>query len=380
MTPIPLAMDGANPLGFLAALGVVCVLSEDRPSGDGAPLSGGARLGWSPARAPILFADGIDDETTLIDRLVERLRRTPPNAALVDAEKAARSAFEVARRAARHKDKEIKERGLRGKPRQAALEAELSPLAGRAEVLRGEWRRCRLSTVPDPSVSLGLDLTVPSSEFSEHAEDALRTCSATDKRWADLCAAFGVATLEDQMKPTPFALISGSGHQHFLGTAGELMVQCGPEHLCRALFGSWTPVDEGLSFRWDPDDDRRYALLAQDPTASGNKPVTLWGANRLAFEALRFFPCFVGARGRQTTGWRVDEAGVEVLRWPIWSGKWSVSVIRSLLCDGDLWKDKAEARRRLRARGVDAVFAVRRLAVGSAMNRKLNLSRSAPVW
>lgn len=142
---------------------------------------------------------------------------------------------------------------------------------------------------------------------------------------------------------------------------------------CRAA------TDDGSSFRWDPDDDRRYALLADDPTASGNKPKTIWGANRLAFEALRLFPCARARTAAATVGWRRD-GGSEVWRWPLWSCNLSPDVISSVLASGDIWRDEPESRRRLRARGVFAVFQTRRITVGKAPNQKLNFTPAVPVW
>ena len=67
--------------------------------------------------------------------------------------------------------------------------------------------------------------------------------------------------------------------------------------------------------RWDPAEDRRYALLDRDPTATGNKPRTVWIANLLAYHALAWFPSAPTARGLLTTGW--DRSG-EAFTWPLW--------------------------------------------------------------
>jgi hypothetical protein len=131
----------------------------------------------------------------------------------------------------------------------------------------------------------------------------VRALPPTSRRWADLAAAYGIADPAqptERMLASPWALISGSGHQDFLSSVQELMHRCSVDHLTRALFGPWEPTDDKYSLRLDAGDDRRYALMERDP--SGNKPFTLWGANRLTFEALRFFPCLPARDGMAVRG------------------------------------------------------------------------------
>jgi hypothetical protein len=371
MKPIPLAVDGANPLGFLATLGAVQMLAE-RKGEEGSPH---VRLSWTEARRPMLVAQGVEDSESLIQLLADLAGRRAADATAVDAEKTTRTVFEEARRKERKKREEIKKRRLPRDQRRAALEGEHTPLAQEAARLRNEWRAARAKASPDPTVSMGLDLNVKSEEFADHCRDALNASTAASRRWIDLCACFGVERATERMDATPFALISGSGHQHFLGTAGDLMVACKGGHFRSALLGPWVATDEGNSFRWDPDDDRRYALLANDPTA----PKTIWGANRLAFEALRLFPCMRGRTGASTIGWRHDGES-EIWRWPLWACDLSPAVISSILASRDIWRDELESRRRLRARGIFAVFQTRRIAVGRAPNQKLNFLPSVPIW
>jgi hypothetical protein len=375
MKPIPLAIDGANPLGFLAALGAAQLLAE-RKGEKGPP---DVRLSWNEARQPVLVAPGVEDGEALIALLADLARRPAADTTALETEKKARTVFEGARREERKKRDEIKKRRLPRDQRKAALDTEHAPLAQAAAKLRAEWRAARAKAAPDLTVSMGLDLNVKSEEFADHCRDALDATTPASRRWIDFCACFGVESANERMDSTRFALISGSGHQHFLGTAGDLMVACTADHLRNALFGSWAATDDGSSFRWDPDDDRRYALLADDPTASGNKPKTIWGANRLAFEALRLFPCMRGRAGASTVGWRRDGES-DVWRWPLWACNLSPAVISSVLASRDMWRDEPESRRRLRARGVFAVFQTRRIAVGSAPNQKLNFTPSVPVW
>jgi hypothetical protein len=185
------------------------------------------------------------------------------------------------------------------------------------------------------------------------------------------------------MIASPWALIRGDSHQDFLGNVQALMVACTPDHLRRALFGPWEPRDERYSLRLDSREDRRYALMARDPTASGNNPLTIWGANRLAFEALRYFPCLPVRGGMGVLAWRADDVKWQDdcrVRWPLWEEPVAGDVLRSLLGLRDIWLDEQiAARRRLRGLGISTVMESRRIAVG-ATNKKYNLTPAVAVW
>ena len=82
--------------------------------------------------------------------------------------------------------------------------------------------------------------------------------------------------------------------------------------------------------RWDPLDDRRYALMDRDPTASDNKSTTVWMANLLAYVALAYFPCAPVSRGSATAGWTPGKES-PAFRWPVWKTPLSADAIRSIL-------------------------------------------------
>jgi hypothetical protein len=176
----------------------------------------------------------------------------------------------------------------------------------------------------------------------------------------------------------------GDSRQHFLESIENIMTQCGQDHLWQALFGPWIPSDMKYSLRWDTANDRRYALMEQDPTAEGNEPQTLWGANRLAFEALRFFRAMPVRGGMGVVGWKAatpdDWQEDCAVRWPLWDQSVSVVVVKSLPGLQDMWLDDAVAHNRLRALGVSAVMESRRIGFGQATSRKYNLTPAVAVW
>src|SRR5690606_17386924 len=136
-------------------------------------------------------------------------------------------------------------------------------------------------------------------EYRTIAEPLLESTSIDSREPLDMLAAFcSVGCLheslskrkEGKLAATPFSFISGSGHQDFLDTAGALLKNVSAARLQAALFEPWNYEDDGLSMRWDPVEDRRYALMDRDPTAADNKPRTVWMANLLAYRALALFP------------------------------------------------------------------------------------------
>lgn len=150
-----------------------------------------------------------------------------------------------------------------------------------------------------------------------------------------------------------------------------------PEEIAATLFEPWKYVDEGLSMRWDPVEDRRYALLDRDPTASDNKPRTVWMANLLAYRALAMLPSAPGGKRLSTTGWD-RQNGENVFTWPLWTHPLSPDTVRSLMLLPELYEERPD-RVVLGARQIGAVFRARRIRVGEGANFKINFSQAREV-
>jgi hypothetical protein len=372
---------GDNPLGFLTALGALITF-------EGA----GHRvfLGWDRL-TPKLFVrpDAMTDVPAIttpesLVKVLYKLLRRSPGAGTAETERA-RKGMEQAKTALKKKREEIKRRRLDRDAAKKARRQELEPLQIEVDQKTRLFKGLLTKSAPDPSVGLGKNLTEPNSELIAHATAACERSTPASRRWADLAAAYGIADPAqptERMLASPWALISGSGHQDFLSSVQELMHRCSVDHLTRALFGPWEPTDDKYSLRLDAGDDRRYALMERDP--SGNKPFTLWGANRLAFEALRFFPCLPARGGMAVRGWRATDGNWQDgcrVRWPLWDKPIAMPVLGSLLGLRDLWlDDDAAARHRLRGLGVRAVVESRRIAVGEGANKKYNLTPVTPIW
>lgn len=208
---------------------------------------------------------------------------------------------------------------------------------------------------------------------------------------ADLIGALmSDAAIKDDKKepvdPTPLCLLFGQGHQHFLDRLASVPREPAPPPrgkgksavalsasgcLNEALFQPWRRDDPTFSFRWDPEEDVRYALMAGDPTDAAYKSGTQHGANRLAaigLAALTLVPEMRAGRVRPSIiGGAFDESFS--FAWPIWREPASLSAIRALLAHPDLRKSVALAHL-----SVVHVMVAQRVSTGKFMN----FSRARP--
>ena len=128
--------------------------------------------------------------------------------------------------------------------------------------------------------------------------------------------------------------------------------------------------DDADGFRWDPEDDQRYALRYDDPSLVG-AALTVVGANRLAAVGFLSFPTASSERGIQSAG-AVREKNEWFFVWPIWLSRLSRVGIESLLAHPDLLNGE---RARLRSLGIAEIFRARRVANGKFMN----VARAQPI-
>lgn len=289
-------LDGSNPLGFLAALGTLRVVTDASPSTRWSlqwHMSDGA---WTPE----LLGDASLSEETLVDVLMPVLERTQDQ----------------------------------------------------------------------PALKFAKNLNVSCEQFRVVTEKAQTAATFINRHEADFLSAFGCESLpiserNPTIQDTALRTMSGAGHQHFLGSMLELAQTTEPEHIRTALFLPWQYADARPSMRWDPADDRRYALRWKDPSKD---PVrTVRGANRLAIEALPLLPTAPGERRLHTTGFSQRRGEGVLFTWPIWDIPLSVEVVRSLLSLAEL-QDPEPDHATLQARGVVQVYRSQRITTGKFRN------------
>lgn len=186
--------------------------------------------------------------------------------------------------------------------------------------------------------------------FGEHSNvtftrNEFRALAKSPKAAAVVGAVSGEFPLrrdEDRVTAAPLVMMFGQGHQHFL----ERLVAVpqgrstkkdkggtkldGADSIARCLFRAWTRADEVDGFRWDPQEDQRYALRFDNPSRAG-AAATENGANRLAAVGLLSFQAAPASRRLRTTGF-ADGAFV----WPLWLRPWSLTTIEQLLRSREL--------------------------------------------
>lgn len=205
---------------------------------------------------------------------------------------------------------------------------------------------------------------------------AEENCDRADLWAALMCDA---AARDGRIEPTPLCLLFGQGHQHFLerlaavprmeappprGRGKNKVSLTAPQTIEEALFFPWTHQDPTPGFRWDPEEDVRYALRASDP--SGEKSTTQHGANRLAALGLPVLTAVPVQRGNRVRlqvlgGWFDREFSIA---WPIWREPASLAAIRAMLSHPDLRPGAGT----LIHLGVEQVRVAHRIGVGRFMN------------
>ncbi len=149
-----------------------------------------------------------------------------------------------------------------------------------------------------------------------------------------------------------------AGKQAFIKMLRDLREAITPEDIRRTLFEGWRYSARATSMRWDPQDEKRqYAVQAVDPTnGTRNPPLADAGANFLAVEAIPLFPLVPDRKANQP-GFVYAEKD-NSFRWSLWYAPLSLDSIRSLLtlplADPDRWPPTHR-----RALGITTVFVAR---------------------
>ena len=226
------------------------------------------------------------------------------------------------------------------------------------------------------------DLTLLPDEAMRRLQTAADSDRYTADLWAALVSNAAIAHDGKKVEPTPLCLMFGQGHQHFLSRLASVPQQTIPpkrgagrnksgtsetECLHEALFVPWKRPDATDSFRWDPNEDVRYALRARDPTDSKTKETTQHGANRLAavgLSVLTVVPRYRAGRVRLALlGGGREPDGAHTLSWPIWREPISLAGIRALL--GHPHLDRPRTRTAL---GIVETRVARRISYSGYMN------------
>ena len=185
--------------------------------------------------------------------------------------------------------------------------------------------------------------------------DTVREASLADRYRSDMMAALmndGAINRKGSIDPTPLCLMFGQGHQHFLTRFAGVVAQGSPgkrgrgkkaveisaeQAMTEALFTPWQRIDPTDGFRWDVEEDRRYALRAVNP--SGDAATTQHGANRLAAFGLSSLPVMATPYSDRHISAIPGGQGARDFRfrWPLWRQPASLPTITALLAQA--WRE-----------------------------------------
>lgn len=369
-------IDGTNPLGYLATIGTLATLHQAGQTH--------ARLGWkrNVTWVPLLSGISINNPEDLSQILAVALRGKVVSEIDEEKRKTAQQDLDSAKKEVNDKRGEIKRRKLRGNDKKEAFDQEVAPLEEVLRQKRVTWLLKLKDAVPRPELAIGKHIDCTHLEYHYHATEFFEEASHAQRETLDLLAAFGsdacLKKKSERIEATSFCFITGSGHQYFLDTVRKLIDVVSVDRIHAALFEPWTYSDEKFSMRWDPLEDRRHALMDRDPTASDNKPCTVWMANLLAYRALVLFPSAPQRKQLATSAWgRHGEA--PTFTWPIWEHPADIETIRSMLQFRELNVSNPDASV-LRYRGIVAAYRARRIQVGNPPLHKINFSPAGGVF
>lgn len=188
--------------------------------------------------------------------------------------------------------------------------------------------------------------------------------------------------IDDETSEATLCAANGASHQNLVQAMRDVLQLVEEQHIRTALFEFWqksyrVPDDKRKqlqlgtrkpTLRFDPSDERLYALRFSNPTMTDDFKTEL-GAQALAIPAFSLLPV-LPCRQPVTVG-SIRHQQRATFNWPLWNVPATIFTVRSLL-----WNGIAHSRE-LRARGVFAAFRADRV---SGAKGKLSFAPSEGVW
>lgn len=172
------------------------------------------------------------------------------------------------------------------------------------------------------------DLKPPPVDFKRFLATCVEAWLSGSDEAAGYAAAYGTDVAVDgngNTKPTAFHFTAAQ--QTFLGAVEDIRVSISCEWIKESLFEGHAKKPGG-NLRWDPDSERNWALMAENPNNEGT--VVDAPLEWLAFRGLPLLPSFPCGTRIITTGvfGRGDDMS---FTWPLWSTPVSLLTTRSML-------------------------------------------------
>jgi hypothetical protein len=211
----------------------------------------------------------------------------------------------------------------------------------------------------DKSVwSFDKKLPFAAARLQIEAYNAVRTASITSHGVADDIAALGVECCIDDkgnFKDTALRMVRAgdAAGQGLLAYGKRILDSTTAAEIQSVISDTWQYQDKQCALRWDPAEDRGYALQWGNPSDDG--ALSAKGGNCLALAAMPTLPTIPTKKQAETTGFGLKEPKQSSFTWPIWKHAVSLDVVTSLLGMPDLQKEQPP-RSALECRGIAAVY------------------------
>jgi hypothetical protein len=136
---------------------------------------------------------------------------------------------------------------------------------------------------------------------------------------------------------TRLNLVEFSGPLKFIKSQRKLIQETTQRKIRKTLFQLWDHDDDASklrTLRWSPTDAKRGAYTGVDPTNLPKR--TMHGANRLAIEGSRVHTVSPTETGGATVGFLQLDTGEYVFQYPLWTDPIAVPMIRTMLTHPDV--------------------------------------------
>lgn len=192
----------------------------------------------------------------------------------------------------------------------------------------------------------------------QEAYNAVRDASVIKRSLADDVASLGVECWADKngdFEVTSLCMVrSGDSKGQGLLAYGKRIIEITTEKdLQQAVASEWTHEDGQCALRWDPVEDRAYALQWRNPSKVG--ALSIKGGNCLALLGMRLLPTIPSNRKAETVSFGLKQPKRLSFTWPVWKHPVSIDVATSLLSMPDLQKEQPP-RSELECGGIAAVY------------------------
>ncbi|MCG8449436.1 MAG: hypothetical protein MI725_07645 [Pirellulales bacterium] len=196
--------------------------------------------------------------------------------------------------------------------------------------------------------------------FEEACKQAIEGCNASDRYVVDVLAGLGAMPRDDKrdvFSDTDLRMVrSGdSAGNGLLAYAVRIRKETTEKDLEDAFFSPWVCTDKECALRWDPLENRTYALRWTNPSKEATLSVR--GANRMALEALACLPVIPTGQDVQTAGFTTVGRARKAFTWCLWEQPATFDAVCPLLRT-DLVNESAIS---LRRRGVLSVLRCHRI-------------------